>query len=352
MLRTAILTLFMSAVAGASLAQDAVDAAAVKPVKLTTVSSETRGMSRQFFGQVVARQTVDMSFQVGGQIVEFPAIEGQVTPKGGVIARLDLTDFELAVEQARLQQQQAERQVDRYEKLKGSAVSEVALEDAITDAALARVAARKAEVDLEHATIHAPYDALVAERFVENFTTISAGTTVIRLHDMSELRIEIAVPEVMFQQVGSDADVTVTARFPGSDTTYPLELREFNAETSVVGQTFQLTFGMTPPEGMVVLPGSSVTVMATLNDGGASLTLPATALVANPEGDLSAFVFEADSDGSDIGVVRRVDLEVEPLPSGEMKVIEGLEDGAQVVAMGADLLEDGQRVRRFRTFGQ
>ena len=31
---------------------------------------------RQFFGQIVASQTVDLAFQVGGQIVEIPVLEG------------------------------------------------------------------------------------------------------------------------------------------------------------------------------------------------------------------------------------------------------------------------------------
>ena len=54
----------------------------LKPVKLLTVQSQDAGSVRQFFGQVVVRQTVDLAFQVGGQIVMFSAIEGQIIPRG------------------------------------------------------------------------------------------------------------------------------------------------------------------------------------------------------------------------------------------------------------------------------
>ena len=59
-------------------------------VKLTTIESTGVFRNRTFFGRVAARETVELAFQVAGQIVEFPAIEGQPIPEGGLIAQLDL----------------------------------------------------------------------------------------------------------------------------------------------------------------------------------------------------------------------------------------------------------------------
>lgn len=341
----AIFLLVVSSSAGMVLADSA-----LKPVKLLTVQAQDAGNVRQFFGKVVARQTVDLAFQVGGQIVEFPAIEGQVIPKGGLVAKLDLESFELAAEQARLQLEQADRVVSRYKKLQGAAVSEVALEDAVTSAGLAKVQLRNATKNLEEATLYAPYDALVAQRMTENYSTIAPGTAVIRVHDMSELRIEVDVPEVLFQLAGADPDVTVTAQFPAADQVFPVDLREFTAETSSVGQTFKLTFGMRPPADLRVLPGSSVTVTATLKDGSSHLAVPATALVPDGSDGLIALVFQPE-DG-DTGVLLRVPVEVEPTSSGLLRILSGLEQGDEIVAMGAQALQEGQRVRRFTEFGQ
>lgn len=47
-----------------------------KPVKLMMVKESTPGFSRQFFGRVAARQTVDLAFQVAGQIVDMPVTRG------------------------------------------------------------------------------------------------------------------------------------------------------------------------------------------------------------------------------------------------------------------------------------
>ena len=322
----------------------------VRPVKLMTVASAQEGATRHFFGNVVARQTVDLAFQVGGQIVEFPAIEGQPIPEDGLIARLDLADFERAVDQALLQKDQADRTVARLKKLGSDTVSQVSIDDAVTQAGLADIAVREARLALSRATLNAPFNALVAARNVANFSTIAAGTAVVRLHDMSELRIEIDVPEILFQTAGENPDVRVFAQFPASEERFPLEVREFNAEASTVGQSYRLTFGMPPPPGLRVLPGSSVTVIAELGTMGTDgVALPATAVAIDAEGRPFVFVYEPGDNGT--GTLRRQPVEVEPADDGALVAISGLSSGMEIVAAGAAGLSDGQTVRRFSGFG-
>ncbi|MDX8349400.1 efflux RND transporter periplasmic adaptor subunit [Cognatiyoonia sp. IB215446] len=316
----------------------------VRPAKLMVVGSNTNGITRQFFGQVVARQTVDLAFQVSGQIVEFPATEGEVTTQGGLIAKLDTEPFELQQQQAVLQVEQAERLLTRLNNL-GDSASEVSKQDAETQLALARVDLRNAEYSLENATLTAPFDALVASRNVANFTTTNAGTPVVRLHDMSELRIDIDVPEVLFQRAGQDAAVSLFARFPTSDETYPLEIREFNAEASSIGQTFRLTLGMERPDGINVLPGSSVVVLATLNEGVPRLLVPATAIRIGNDGTTSVLQFIPTDD--ERGTVNEVAVEVTATRDGQFMVTSGLEPGTEIVRTGAQVLADGDSVRRF-----
>ncbi|NVO54407.1 efflux RND transporter periplasmic adaptor subunit [Rhodobacteraceae bacterium B1Z28] len=321
---------------------------APKPVKLMQVHETAPGFSRQFFGRVAARQTVDLAFQVAGQIVEMPVTEGFVLPKDGLIARLDQEPFELRLSRAQLQKEQADRTVARLSRLRGTSASQVTVDDAETEAQLAAIALRDAEYELEHATLTAPFDALVSSRAVEAFTTVSAGTPIVRIHDMSELRIEVDVPEILFQRSGQNDDITITAKFPVSDEVFPLEIREFDAETSSVGQTFRIQFGLTPPEGVQILPGSSVTVNVQVQDERTGIVVPATAIVADASGDLGIMVFSPV--GADEGVVRRVAVTIEPTQTGEVRVLTGLSDGDEIVVAGGTALTDGQDVRRFAGF--
>ncbi len=317
-------------------------------VKLISASETAGATTRRFFGRVVAKETVDLAFQVSGQIVEFPVIEGEPLPKDSLVAELDLEPFELALEQAKLEQDQADRTLERLEKLEGNTVSQVSVDDARTAANLAAVSVKNAERSLRNATLVAPFDALVAVRNVANFTTINAGTAVVRLHDMSELRMEIDVPEILFQRAGDDPDVELAAKFPASDTLFPVEPREFNAQTSEVGQSFQLTLGMAPQPDLIILPGSSVEVIATLKEGDAFIEIPYTSVIFDDAGGTEVMVF--DPPGQDEGTVRRVAIETEPTNTGGLRVTSGLDAGAEIVASGAARLEDGQTVRRFTGF--
>lgn len=321
----------------------------LKPVKLMLVEQGETTLSRQFFGKVVARKTVDLAFQVNGQIQAFPLIEGTRIDEGALVAQLDLRPFELALEQARLQKEQADRTVDRLEKLKGSTVGQVAIDDALTSAGLAEIALENAEIALEDATLVAPFEALVASRSVENFTTISAGTPVVRLHDMSEIRVEVDVPEVLVQKANLAEKVQITARFPSSEDVFALEVRELTAETSAIGQTYRATFGMQPPDGLSLLPGSSVTVTATLKQEDEGIVVPASAIAIDADGTTSVFVFRPT--GAAEGTLEKSVVTIEPTDDGEVRIVSGLTAGEEIAVAGVAELTDGTRVRRFAGFG-
>lgn len=318
-------------------------------VKIETVEATGSGLSRVFFGNVVARETVDLAFQVSGQIVKFPLDEGADVANGGLIASLDLVPFELALEQAQVNSNQALRTLERYRQLEGNVVSPTAVQDAETQVELASVALRNAERALGQATLVAPFDALVASRLVPNFSTTTAGTPVVRLHDMSDLRIEIEVPETLFRQAGLNPDLDIYAEFTGDPNRYSLQIREVNAETATVGQTFSITLGMAPTDGLTVWPGSSAKVTATLATVDTRISVPASAVVIANDGSTYVMVFTPNDENE--GQVTAVAVEIAATENGEVEITSGLEAGQNFVPVGASSLSDGQTVRRFTGFG-
>ncbi|RPE66532.1 RND family efflux transporter MFP subunit [Pacificibacter maritimus] len=317
-------------------------------VKLETVVSNSAEVPRVFFGRVVARETVDLAFQVGGQIVEYPVEEGTAVKAGQLVAQLDQEPFELALEQATAQKVQADRTAQRYRELAGSSVTETTLQDSETDAELAGIALRTAQRNLEQTTLHAPFDGIVAARIVSNYSTVAAGTSVVRLHDMSDLRIEIDVPETLVQSVRPGQSLNVTAQFPSIDKAFPLELREFNAETEQTGQTYSITLGMTPPEGLNILPGASAKVTVYFSTGEEGIIVPASAIITENDGSTSVMVF--DPTGANEGTVTTTPVEITPTDTGKVRILSGLSDGQEIVIIGANALSDGDTVRRFISF--
>ncbi|MEO0905274.1 MAG: efflux RND transporter periplasmic adaptor subunit, partial [Pseudomonadota bacterium] len=258
--------------------------------------------------------------------------------------------FELALAQATAQFDQAQRTLERVEKLSGNSVSQATVDDARTNFDLTKVQVNQAQRSLDQTVRSAPFDALVSSRLVANQSTVGAGTPVVRLHNMSEIRIEISVPEVLFQRAGRDPDVTLMARFPASDRRYPVEVREYDAETAAVGQTYTITLGMAPPDDLIILPGSSVVVEVSFNNAAQQISIPRSALIFAADGAAQVMVFEPA--GEMTGTVQATGIEIAPNNAGDVIVVSGLLAGQEYVAAGASKLQDGQTVTRFSGFGE
>ncbi|MCB5200086.1 RND family efflux transporter, MFP subunit [Loktanella sp. DSM 29012] len=323
------------------------DPAPMRAVKLIRAAGESVLTDRTFFGQVVALETVDLSFEVGGQMTMFDAQEGQFLQKDVQIAALDVGPFERAVERAQINLTQAERALSRAETLAATnAVSATQAEDAQTARDLAAVALREAEDALADASLHAPFEALVASRLTPNFAIVSPGQPIVRLHDMSEVRVEIDVPERLFQNVDEGSDLKFTGSSPLFAAPVPLELREFNAETQNIGQSYRVTLALTqddvPP---AIIPGASITVTATLPLGDESLVMLPPSAVSYDNGSPRVLVYTPNPGGTD-GTVAWQPVEVGS-PNGTDLLVSGIAGDTQIVAAGLQMLTEGETVRPF-----
>lgn len=237
----------------------------------------------------------------------------------------------------------ATREAERTAQLAARAVGpETRAEDAATLRDLAHVALRDARAALADATLTAPFDGLVALRIAAEHASVAPGQPVLRLHDMSEVRVEIAVPERLVAAAGGLGDPRFVARLrPGRAA--PQRLVAFQPQTDRVGQSYRVTLAFAETDGAGLLPGASITVTASLPAAEGGMTVPATALLALSDRGAEVLVLEDRAGGT---FVRRVPVTV-TAPSGDGFRIEGLPEGAEIVASGAHRLHDGQAVRRF-----
>ena len=321
--------------------------APIRSVKLIEAGGAAAQVKRVFFGQIAARETVDLSFEVGGRMVMFDAQEGQFLQEGAQIAALDAAPFERAVQRAEVQLTQAERDFERSQTLaKSNAVSTAQAQDTQTARDLARLALTEAREALDHATLIAPFRALVASRLTPNYANIAPGQAIVRLHDMSEVRVEIDVPEQMFQMYSNAAGIEFTGTSPVFSGGVPLELREFNAETQSIGQSYRVTLAL-PADRVTpkLIPGASMSVTARVAAGDDTATTLPPSAVMMAEDQARVMVYTPDKSGKQ-GQVARVPVEVSS-STGTDIVATGLEPGTLVVGAGTQLRREGDPVRPF-----
>ncbi|MFG6667499.1 efflux RND transporter periplasmic adaptor subunit [Halomonas sp. HNIBRBA4712] len=312
-------------------------------VKLVEASAQSVYPGRRFVGRVDARSTVNYAFQVGGRINAFPAVQGAIIPEGELIAQLDQTDYVLQLRAAEAEFEQARRNLERQRTLRvQGAASQAALDAAQAEAERAETQRDNARQELDYTTLTAPFDALIARRLVENYTTVPPNTEIVRIQDISELRIRFNVPQALMQHLENGRDFTAEAQIatlPGQR--IPLEYREHVTEPDEVAQTYEVEYAPVNDD-LVALPGTTATVYITPTRQIESplIALPASALDSDETGAFRVWVFDPDD-----GVVHPQTVSVGEMVDDRAMITAGLEQGARVVATGAHLLRDGMRVK-------
>jgi RND family efflux transporter MFP subunit len=320
----------------------------LRPARIHEVRARDAIVRHRFVGRVEAMQTLDLSFEVPGPLATLSVREGMQVPAGTVLATLDALDYDLAVRQARAQLELARLDLERKRRLLASeGISRSAVDEAATLVELREVALAEATEALDDTRLTAPFDAYVARRFVDPGVNLPPGEPVLRLLDLTQLKIVANVRADLLATVDAERVEDLHATFAfAPQRTFPLTMLENRGEADPVAQTYEIGFSLPYPEGVTLLPGMSATVVAALRAPGAAgdgvPEIPVSALVADARTEDGFFVWRFDAA---TGAVTRRPVVVGPLTGPTVHVLAGLVPGERIVSAGAAQLAKGMRVR-------
>lgn len=147
-------------------------------------------------GDGQALRSVTVTPEASGRIVALPVRAGQYVEAGALIAALDKSAEEIALERARLVRADAEERVARQQRLYDSGTtSDVQLRDAELALRTAELAVRQAEIDLEQRRILAPIGGWIGLLTAEVGDQVAPATTITRIDDRSRILVEFRLPE-------------------------------------------------------------------------------------------------------------------------------------------------------------
>lgn len=220
-------------VPGLLLAEDGVAGRPVVPAlsvqTLTIEPADSYTRTRRALGRIEPARDTDVGFEVGGKVIRVDVDEGSAVDAGEVLAEQDTEllrarrdELVAALEQARARADIAERTRERMRPaLAEQAISRQRFDEAVEAAradaaAVRRVEAQIASVDVElsKAVLVAPFDAVVAARYVDEGRVVAAGVPVVRLLERGATEARIAVPasDVVDLQVGERRELSVRGR--------------------------------------------------------------------------------------------------------------------------------------------
>ena len=323
------------------------EAEVVRPVKTIVVGGAGNGFRREFPGTVRASNRVDLAFQVQGPLTELNVIEGQEVERGFVIAQIDPRDFRSARNAAKARFDRAQGDFERDKTLyEQGHVAKARLDRTAAQRDIAQSELEQAAKRLNDATLRAPFDGVIARRYVENFQDVRQKEPIVSLQDVTNLEIVMNLPEsIISQRSQSEPRANIWAKFDSApDEELPLTIKEVAAEADPTTRTYEVTASFELPEGANILPGMTASVIGEVQDDGTSLTMsvPSSAIFGEPQGGTGVFVWIVDE--ATMQVDRRA-VTVGPLSGGNIVVTSGLNLGDRVVTAGVHYLRSGQKVK-------
>lgn len=202
----------------------------------------------------------------------------------------------------------------------------------------------EANIQLQDTTLRAPYDGVIAQRFVEQGQNVRAKDPIVRLQDVEELEIVVDVPETFMAAELSNADIVemVAELSAAPGLRFPVQIREIAQVADPTTQTFTIRTAMQAPEGVRLLPGMTATVAVNYRRAsvlGDRIMVPISAVLKRDNGNQIVWVIGEDQKSTP----RQV--KTGTASGGEIEIIDGVKPGDRIATAGVSFLREGMKVR-------
>jgi len=286
-------------------------------------------------GTLEADKSVVVTGEIDGIVVAVPFREGRRLEAGELIARLDDDQLKAEAQRAAALRDQTKSTWERIKSIvdQGAGAPQD-LDDATAALKVAEANLALAETRLDKTRITAPFTGLAGQRLLSQGTFMRAGTPITRLAQIDKLRVTFAIPERILGSMHLGAQVAVsTPAFPEVRLTGMVDVIEpqLDSSTRTVGVVALVE---NPDE--ILRPGMSASVAVVLTERAAALTIPSAAVFVDG-GQAFVYVIKPDS------LVTRTAVSLGTRLTNIVEVLEGLDEGQQVVRAGHQKLYEGAK---------
>lgn len=168
-------------------------------------------------GDGQAIRAVTVLPETPGRVTEVRVQSGQRVQEGDVLLRLDSEAETIALERARLMQDDARAALERLQQLQGSGASTaVQLREAELALRQAELEVRQAEFDLSLREIRAPVSGWIGILNAEVGAQVTTSTALADIDDRSVLLVDFRLPERMVGRIAPGDPVTAEALAGGA----------------------------------------------------------------------------------------------------------------------------------------
>ena len=184
-------------------------------VRTTKVVEKEMSIPVHCSGKLSSKEESKLSFKTGGIISGLFVDEGQTVKKGQVLAKLNLSEIQAQVNQAKFGLDKAKRDFHRANNLyKDSVATLEQLQDATTALNIAKSNVEIADFNLQYSTIKAPSNGKILNRFAEENEIVSFGSPVFLFASTDNdwvVRVNITDKDIFSLKLNDKAEINFDA---------------------------------------------------------------------------------------------------------------------------------------------
>ncbi|WKN42603.1 efflux RND transporter periplasmic adaptor subunit [Tunicatimonas pelagia] len=305
------------------------------PVQVVQVARQSLEQSRRLLGTFQPSRELDITVQAQGEVIHEAVREGEQVRAGSLIAKIDDEQLQYQLIAAEADYQDAVREAKRYEALTaGEAVPKVQLDKAELRLASTESQLKSLKKRIRQTRVTSPFNGVITTKMFEKGTVVAPGMPLAHLTDINTLKLIVQVPEAELLRFKEGEEVTVktdvhpTASYPGTITmvgaqgdeahNFPVHVRVSNSEEHPLraGMYGYLQFDLSGRDETLVIPREAL--IGSSRDASVYLVRDSTAY--------------------------KHSIRLGQTTGGDLEVLEGLQEGDQVVVNGQINLTDSTRV--------
>lgn len=296
----------------------------------------------EFQGNVSTKNLLVIYPEFAGLLSQVNVKEGDRVIKGQVLAKIDDGGLSQQLGQMEIQLTLAKTTFERQERLwKDKIGSELQFLQAKASYEGQEKMVNQLKEQINKTFVKAPFTGVVDEVITEQGALVSPGQSqLIRIINLDHMYIETAVPESYLATVTKDKVVEV--EFPVIGRTITTKVGQVANYINPANRTFKIEVPL-PNIDHSLRP--NLTAKLKINDytSEKAIMIPQSIISENAEGQ--QYIYIVKNKRGQIGTAQRVIITTGKTQGDVVEVLEGVNNGDEIVKEGARSIQDGQEVK-------
>ena len=286
-------------------------------------------------GTLLANESVDLSSEISGKIVELSLEEGREVREGEVLIKINDRELQAQLQQAEFRINLAEVREQRQKQLlERGGISQEDYDATLNELNVLRSEADLIEAQIEKTEILAPFDGIVGLRYVSNGSYISPTSEIANLQSINPIKIEFSVPE-RYAGVVQNGD-RVIFNVQGQEDDFEASIYAIEPRIETQTRTLRIRALADNVEGKL-LPGAFANLELILEENEDALMIPTISVIPELNGQ-KVFLLKD-------GRVEEQQVSTGIRTASHVQITEGIAPGDTVLTTGLLQVRVGSEVK-------